>query len=288
MTTDVAETEILPEVQDTSPSTELDNLIAEELDAVTETEIETEIPETPAEPEPAPPAAPRSPQELQAAVNAGEILTTEEKTRLREHDRAEQNRQYAVQQARAQQKQRDTALKEKLEGFAPKINERVTAEIKAAIENNRNIIPELLDVRIKEATNELLTDIEPLVTMPHEAAIKAELWREVSEIGGNAAALLQFMDDNHSDFNSKYKFYGEVMKQIGQKTSVDGAELTSLRSENSALKAEVERLASTKGKGTITAQGKGSTSASLSQSEIEARLLDPSTPTEEISKLLAL
>ena len=244
MTTDVSEeVGTLPETQDTPLPTAGDTL-------ETQPTGEAESPVAQADSEPSAQApAPRTPFEIQAAVDAGEVLTTAEKTSLREYERAENNRAYAVQQARQQQEQRNQYLRELQTQFPAKLSAKINELI-----DNGEAHPRLMEVEVREMAQQLLSEAEPLTLLPYTAAIELDVYNTVSEAGGNGMGTVQWMRDNAKDFPSMWRAYGAVMKQLGARAGTDGAKLTNLEAENVNLKAQVEELS--KVKGTVTTQGK--------------------------------
>lgn len=286
MTTDVAETEVLPEAQVETPLTELDKLAAEEM-AAEEPQVEAEAPEAQAvaepeaEPEPEAPAPPqpRSMAEIQAAVDAGEPITSVE----REAYRAEVNRQRAAAQAREHQRQRDAALKEKRESFAKKVNDTLIEEIQNANAQNRMLNVELLDMKLNRVRDDFLADIEPITLEPQKAAIRTKITQSIQEAGGNPQLILDWLEAQGGDLQQEIDVYAQVQAQIAARNSDAGQKLATLETENARLKAEVERLTSGNGKGTVSSQGKGAVTDNRSTDDI---LLDPDTPIDVINKIL--
>ena len=250
MTTDV---ETVPEVTQELPANEPVN--AEAISAPPEPEaIETQAP-------PEQPKVPRSGIELQQAYDAGEALSSEEKGTLREHQRAEDNRARAAQFARQQQQQNAERVQKLRSEFPDRLTNKAIAEIQAAVDEGRNISPTLLKSYLKEEADSLLAEIEPAVLMPRDAGLKAQIARLVQEMGGDPRLSLQYMADNGFSFDDVVQAYGEAREERGKRQAPGAQDAAKLRTENAALKAEVERLTGERGKSAPGAGGREATTA---------------------------
>lgn len=250
MTTDV---EMVPEVTQELPANEPVN--AEAISAPLEPEaIETQAP-------PEQPRVPRSGIELQQAYDAGEPLSNEERTNLREHQRAEDNRARAAQFARQQQQENAARVQKLRSEFPDRLTNKAIAEIQAAVDEGRNISPTLLKSYLKEEADSLLAEIEPAVLMPRDAGLKAQIAGLVQELGGDPRLSLQYMADNGFSFDDVVQAYGEAREERGKRQAPGAQDAAKLRTENAALKAEVERLTGGRGKGAPGAGGREATTA---------------------------
>lgn len=277
MTTDVADTEILPEEQAAPALNDEVALDTEDLAEAPESDSQEAVEEEAPPPVVVPPT-PRTPQEIQAAIDAGEVPTTEEKARLRSHIQAEQNKALAQHQARQQAQKRQHDLTNLHQEFPKKLADKVT---KLAEEGQ--FIPRLVEVEIKEAAQELLRESEDLVLMPYVADLRVKAYQLVAQHAPqNAQAAWDWMEGKGLvELQAAYAKWNE---EAGARVSVDGTKLSTLEQENATLKAEVERLTSARGKGTVTTQGKESVKDTRSEDEI---LLDPRTDMKTIDKILA-
>lgn len=268
--------------------------------AETVPEVEQELPanveptgdelSAPAEPEAAPTQAPetapvpRSGIELQQAFNANQPLTDAEQAALASYQRAEANRARAQYEARQLQRQNAERVRKLREEFPDRLVSKTQAEINAAVEEGRTISPTLLRNYLKEEADSLLAEIEPAVLMPREANIKAMIYRATQSVGGNAAGVLQYMDDNGYTYDQMVELHGELMHEIGKKQAPDAQEAGKLREEVTRLRAEVERLTGERGKGAPASGGREARGNARSDDEL---LADPTTPIETIIQIRA-
>lgn len=257
MTTDVsAEVSTLPEAVVETPLPDAENLetqASEGAEQPAEQANETELPVTP--------PAPRNPYELQAAVDAGEALTTAEKTALREYERAEANRQRDYQQmvqARAQRAQQLQVLKTQTPAaVARKVNELV---------ENGEGHERLIAVEVNEILSGFMGESAAILYADLDNAIDGEVYTRVLQERGDAQIALnalQYVRDNAKDTGQRIQAYGEVRENLGRMKAVGGPELETLRSANTKLEATNKTLAArveelSKVTGSPTTQGKAS------------------------------
>ena len=220
-------------------------------------EVEQAAPQVPPEPAPAPRAGP----ELQQAYDSGEPLTSEERANLRSFQQSQADHARAMQQAREQQRQNAERVQKLRTEFPDRLTGKALAEIKSAVEEGRDISPTLLKSYLKEEADSLLAEIEPAVLLPREANIKGMIYRATQGAGGNAAGVLQFMEDNGYTYDQMVELHGELMQEIGKKQAPGVEEAGKLRDENARLRAEVERLTGERGKGSPGATGAEATSS---------------------------
>lgn len=279
MTTDVSETEVTPEAQASAPLAELENL-------ETQTQSEAETPAVPAEPvvpEPVIEAPqPRSYADVQAAIDRGDLTTTAEQQAYR----AENNRQRAQAFAANESRRRHQEIQAKREAAPDNLMQVFLDEVAEAEANNRGIVPKALKAELKTKFDGLMQDMEPMALAPYQDSLKADLWQMVSEAGGNPQGLLAYMESNikADDFATQLKFYGDVRESLGQKRANETTDVGKLHAENARLKAEIETLTGSRGKGTVTTKGKEPAADSRSEDE---QLLDPATPIDVVKKILA-
>ena len=248
MTTEYAESQVASEDVTEAPSDAQDNTAAID-GALSEVEQETSQVSTE-------PVRPRTGSELQQALDTGEPLTSEERANLRSFQQSQADHARAVQYAREQQRQNADRVKKLRDEFPDRLVSKTQAEINAAIEEGRTISPTLLRNYLKEEADSLLAEIEPAVLMPREANIKAMIYRATQSVGGNAAGVLQYMDDNGYTYDQMVELHGELMQEIGKKQAPDAQEAGKLREEVTKLRAEVERLTGERGKGAPASGGR--------------------------------
>lgn len=118
---------------------------------------------------------------LQAKVDAGEPLTTEEKQRLRGYEQADADRASARRQAREQARQREENLKKAREGLPEKILGNFTAEIDAARAEERKLSSTLLKNTLTNTINEAFTELKPLVMYEEDASVRGAVYEILGE-----------------------------------------------------------------------------------------------------------
>ncbi len=89
------------------------------------------------------------------------------------------------------------------------------------------------------------------------------IYRATQAVGGNAAGILQYVEDNGYSYDQLVELHGELMQEIGKKQAPDAQEAGKLREEVTRLKAELERLTGTRGKGSPSAGGREGTARGL-------------------------
>ena len=188
---------------------------------------------------------------LQSKVDAGEPLTTEQKTELSSHHQSLADRARARVQEREARAKDEARVSELASGLPARLTELVNLEVEAAQSEGRAISQTLLQNAFSGEVGKITRELSAVVLAPVAVQIKAKLLESVggpnTSAGRAMAAELQGA--------SFYEVYGAAVEHaynMGQANTPAAKKATDLQKQVDDLKAENSTLAAK-----IQAQGSG-------------------------------
>lgn len=204
--------------------------------------------------------------ELQAKLDRGENLTSEEKATLRRHDQSETDKARVQSDARAKRIENQRQIAYARQNFPDLMVNALTAEINAARDEGREVSPTLLKAAAKEFGDGVFQVLEPLVVQGYEAFMRNDAYRLM---GGDSSAAEKLADAD--GFVGAINVWRDALIEYGKSQSEDGRKLAALQAEHDKLRAEHAKLVGSglNGSGTTT-QGKATPSYASESSLADA------------------
>lgn len=195
-------------------------------------------------------------QELQAKVDGGEPLTSEEKTEFQRLEQADTDRKRAESLRRENARRATEDLKQLNASFGENVFSAVTTEMETAQQEGRQVSPSLLKDSVLKLRDAYIKEAKPLVLVDLDQNIGDAFFA----MGDDADSREAW--DAATTHEAKLNLYVERYAQARMAESTDAKKITRLEKEKAELQAEVNKLTGDRGAGGsgATTDGKNSTS----------------------------
>ena len=188
---------------------------------------------------------------LQSTLDAGEPLTSEQRSELGRHHQSVRDREAAAQMARQQAAANQQRIREAVTSLAPAIVEQAGKRLGITTDDPAL---ELLAVDVNSRLGTVLNEIAPIVHQPLIAQIK----EGIATLMGDTPEMRRTLNSlEGADYYDAMNAWGKLLFERGASSSPQGKKATELEAEVTRLKAELLRYdGAAKGAGSPSTNGR--------------------------------